>query len=200
MAYKAGVTPLSFAAIFGGTLTPLLFAVAIISDGNWTFDVNSLSDLGISKKETVALLFNSTCIVSGLCTSIFGFGKVMMSNKLDAASGVLMGFSGVFLLLVGVFTKADLEAHLTVAVTYFLLNALAIMVSMVSDYRKNRFFMFSFNIILILIVIAATFGYTYKGEEVVYVLLTCAWCMVQGLSLAFSKHYNTESDNRMVIR
>jgi len=117
-----------------------------------------------------------------------------------AASGVLMGFSGVFLLLVGVFTKADLEAHLTVAVTYFLLNALAIMVSMVSDYRKNRFFMFSFNIILILIEIAATFGYTYKGEEVVYVLLTCAWCMVQGLSLAFSKHYNTESDNRMVIR
>ena len=200
MAYKAGVAPLSFAAILVGTLTPLLFAVAIMADGNWVFDYNSLSDLGISSNPTVAMIFNTTCMFTGVCTLIFGFGKVLMSNKLDAVSGFLMGLSGIFLFLVGVLTKADIGPHLTVAITYFVLNFLAIAVSMVSDYRKGRLFMFSFSIILILIAIGCTFRFTYRGEEVIYVLSTCLWCMVQGLSLAFSKHYNTESDNRMVIR
>lgn len=200
MAYKAGVAPLSFAAILGGTLTPLLFAVAILADGNWTFELNTLSDLGVSAKGTVAALFNSTCVVSGLCIAIFGFGKRVMSDSLDSTSGLLMGLAGIFLILVGIFTKDSMDAHLFVAFSFFILNGLAMAICMVSDYRKNRFFVFSFNIALILILAASIFGFNYRGLEIVYVLCACAWCIVQGLSLSFSKDYNTESDNRVVIK
>ena len=200
MAYKAGVAPLSFAAIFEGTLTPILFAVAILADGNWAFELNTLSDLGVSANGTVAALFNVTCILSGLCIVIFGFGKKIMSDNLDSKSGLLMGLGGIFLLLVGIFPKSSIEIHLFVAFSFFILNGLAMAVCMVSDYRRNRFFVFSFNIVLILVLVASTFGFNYKGLEIVYVLCTCAWCIIQGLSLSFSKDYNTESDNRMVIK
>ena len=200
MVRRIGVVPLTFAMILGGALTPLLFAAAIMADGNWTFNENTLSDLGISAKRTVALLFNGTCMMAGICVAIFGLGKAQRSSGLDAASGLLMGLSGVFLFLVGIFTKDMRALHMAVACSYFVLMGLAIIIGIISDSRRKRYYMISCDVVILMVSAVAIITLTYKGMEVVYVLITCVWGLIQGLSLAFSKDYNTESDNRVVIK
>jgi hypothetical membrane protein len=196
---KLSTAPFSFAAIVGGAMAPLLFAIAIFADGYWTFDVNSLSDLGISYNETAAMIFNLTCIFAGICMAVFGLGKLIIKKKLDAVSGFFMCISGVLLILIGLITKDTLDLHLIIAVGFFATFALAIITGVISDFSNRRYIVTAIGIVLIVIILAACIGFTIMGTEVICVLCICDWAIIQGLALSFSNDYNEEPDDRAVI-
>ena len=194
---KIGTAPFSLVVMLVGTFVPLAFTVAIFADGNWTFNINTLSDLGISEDDFARMVFTVTCIIGGIFTAFFGFGKYMMKHGLDSASGFLLVLAGVLLIAVGLFNK-ETSVHIPVAMGYFLMMTAAIIVSLVADYRSRRFLSMSVAIIVLLISYGSMPGFDLPGTEVISVFAICVWMFAQGVSLSFSNDYNTESDNRVV--
>jgi hypothetical membrane protein len=192
-----GTVPFSLAAMIVGALTPFAFAVAIFSDGNWFFDENMLSDLGVSSDDFARNLFMATCIIGGVCTAIFGFGKLMIKHKLDAASGFFLVIAGIFLIAVGLFDKTT-TVHSISAPMYFFMMLISMCISLFADSGNKRYLTMSVTVIALFMCFAAMPGFTIAGVEVISVCAICLWMFVQGLSLSFSNDYNAESDNRMV--
>lgn len=180
--------PFSMAGIVLGTVIPMALVVAIFMDGSWTFNENSLSDLGISDNPTVATIFNSICMLGGGLMAIVGLGKAINGEDLDKTCGKCLVVAAVFLFLVGVFPKNQLEIHVLVALIFFSMTTAAIVTSMVSDYRNKRRLSATISSILLVIAIAAIPGFTYKGLEVIGFVCMYMWFLVQGFSLTFSNH------------
>ncbi len=184
---KMSAAPFAAIAIFLGAIMPFMFAIAIFMDGYWTFDVNTLSDLGVSYDSTVANLFNYTCIIGGIFIAIYGCGKVFLKEDLDCVSGFLLAISGLLLIGIGIFTK-DYDIHVYLAMTYFMLASVALIVSMVSDSKHGRMVTAAISAILVVIVIASFPGFDMAGVEVITTVAFCVWMIAQGFSLVFSKN------------
>ncbi len=197
MVTKWGTAPFSLAVMLTGALTPLAFAVAIFADGYWTFDFNTLSDLGVSLNDTARYVFMATCIIGGACTAFFGYGKLMKKHGLDSAIGFILVLAGILLIAVGIFDKST-TVHEYVAVGYFIMAAAAMFVSLFADYNNKRYLMLSVTIIALCMSFGSMPGFTIAGVEVISVTAICMWTFCQGLSFSFSKDINKETDNGTV--
>ena len=179
--------PVGALAVLVGALMPIALAVAVFIDGTWTFDVNTLSDLGISANSTAAGIFKYSCVICGVLTAIFGIVKAYKKPGYDRATAILLVIAAVFLIAVGLVTK-DYDAHTYFAYIYFLMMALAIVISMVADGKNQRNITAIITAILVVIVIGSAVGFTKAGVEVIAVVCSCIWLMAQGMSIAFSKN------------
>jgi hypothetical membrane protein len=185
---QKSAAPFTMAGILAGALLPLAFAVAIFADGNWTFNVNTLSDLGISSVEFAAKLFNCACIVGGALILIFGIGKAYTKKNLDAASGLFMAVGGICLALVGIANKGDdYEIHVLVATIFFTLCFISIILSMASDAMHGRKFTVAMSAAVLVTVLMVIPGFAFPGVEVIGVVALCIWLIAQAMSLSFSK-------------
>jgi len=178
--------PFSFLGLLVGTLVPFALAIAIFADGSWQFNVNPLSDLGISWNAFAANVFNFTCMVAGIALSIFGIGMLLIRDGADAAVGFFTAVGGVLLFAIGLFTE-NYSIHTIIAYSYFAIVALAVIIGVVADGLKGRKLKASICATLVVICMGAGIGYTIPGLEVVTVLCVCAWVIVQSYSLAFAK-------------
>ena len=178
--------PFSIIGIFVGASLPIMLAVAIFMDGTWTFNVNTLSDLGVSDNQVAADLFNASCILGGLLIALVGFGKITLEEDLDVTVGYTLVIAGALLFLVGIFIKGE-PAHIPLAILFFIFATCAIIISMISDYRKKRRMSATISSILIVIAFGSMPGFNYAGVEVIAMLCIYSWFIVQGLTLAFSK-------------
>jgi len=178
--------PLSFIAILVGALVPILFAIAIFTDGYWEFNFNTLSDLGISYNETAAGIFNWTCICAGALIAIYGIGKMLLKSGYDAANGLILAVGGIFLLSIGIVTE-NYSEHYIFAYCYFVTMAIAILVGAAGDVKNGRNITVAITAMVIVIVLAAAIGFNIAGLEVVSVVAMCVWIIAQGFSLSFSK-------------
>lgn len=180
--------PFAAIGIFLGAVMPLMLISEIFIDGNWTFDYNTLSDLGASDNELVACMFNGACMFGGLLISVFGIGKYLIrTDQLDKACGAAMVLAGIFLFLVGIFTKDNLAFHIPVSFMYFILMMAAMFISMFADFRRDRKLTAAFTSILIVITFASIPGFYFAGFEVIMVGCSYVWMIFQSLSLAFGK-------------
>jgi len=186
---KINTTPLSVVGIIVGTLIPLMLAVTIFLDGEWQFNVDTLSNLGISKNELAAFLFNTICMVGGVLSVVTGLGRIYVKGGEDVPSGVLLALAGIFLFLVGVFTKAPetRSIHIVVAGIFFALVWFAMLASMIADYHLKRRVSATITSIIFVVIVASMPGFTPGGVEVISFIGMYVWLIVQGLSLAFSK-------------
>ena len=178
--------PFALIAIFVGALVPFLFGIAILTDGFWTFNVNTLSDLGVSPVEATAMIFNYTCIIAGLLVVIFGIGKLFIRCGYDAASGFFTAIGGILLMAIGFITE-DYSTHLPIAYSFFAIMTIAILISAAGDVTKERNITVAITAIVVVIILATAFGLNVAGVEVVSVIGMCVWLIAQGFSLVFSK-------------
>lgn len=183
---KLSAAPFAFVGILVAVLIPIAFSVAIFSDSYWTFNVNSLSDLGISYDAFTANLFNYTCMIGGALLIIFGLGKMYLKTGLDSASAFFVALSGALLIGIGILNKSY-SIHEWIAYIFFLSTAIAMIVSMVSDSMKGRKFTTAISVIAVTVTIICIPGFTIYGVEVIFVMAVFLWLAGQGLSLAFSK-------------
>lgn len=197
MVTKLSTAPFTLAAMFTGALVPMAFVVAIFADGSWSFNVNTLSDLGISSDDMVAKLFMATCIIAGILMAVFGLGKLLIKHKFDSAAGFLIVLAGVMLVGVGLFDKTT-SVHPIIALLYFLFVAIAMFVSAYSEYINRRYLALSITIIAIVVSLSSLVALALPGAEVICVGVNCVWMISEAVSLTFSNDYNEESDNRTV--
>lgn len=181
--------PFALIGIFLGSFMPITVIAMIIADESWTFNFNTLSDLGVSSNEMVSLMFNGGCMLGGLLMSIVGIGRALIrEERLDKTCGAVLALAGIFLFLVGIFTKDCISIHEAVALLYFLLILAAMIISIAADYKMGRVLTATLTSILIVITIASVPGFFFAGFEVIMVGCTYVWMTAQGLSLAFSKN------------
>ena len=186
MVTKMSATPFAFVGIIAAVMIVLCFTVAICSAPNWEFNVNTLSDLGISEDGFTASLFNWTCIIGGILMIIFGVGKALVKKDLDMVSAIFVAVAGLFLINVGIFTKGD-NMHLFMAYTFFTLCIIGMFISGISDWNHGRKLTTSVTVIVFVVFLASLPGFAVPGIEVIGVFGSCLWLAAQGLSLAFSK-------------
>ena len=183
---KMSPAPFAFIGIILGTMIPLAFSVAIFADGFWTFNINTLSDLGVSFEPLAANVFNYTCIIGGILMMVFGAGKLFIRSGKDAASGFFVAIAGVFLMAVGIFNESY-SVHNLVAWSFFACATIALVVSLISDWEKGRKLTAAVSTTALFASVIAIPAFTLAGLEVICVLAFCLWIIGQGLSLAFSK-------------
>jgi hypothetical membrane protein len=179
--------PYAAIGIFVGAIVPLMLATAIFADGHWAFNVNTLSDLGVSRVQSAADIFNWTCIIAGILLIIFGTGKTLAKSGLDGASAMFVAFAGLFLIGVGVCVETS-DYHNFFAWTFFGLMFVAVLVGLVSDWKKGRKVTAAVTIVMLFVVLGSAPGLTLGGIEVVGTVGLFFWIIAQGLSLAFSKN------------
>ena len=178
--------PYAFAGILVGALTPIAFAISAFIDGFWEFDLNMLSDLGISHSALAANIFNYTCMIAGLFVVIHSIGKIKAYEGAACGGAVVLFFCGILLAAIGLFTK-DTAYHIPIACTYFFLILITVIISAITDYRSGKVVSAAATGALVVIVFASMPGFQLGGIEVIAVLAMCIWMITQSLSLAFSK-------------
>lgn len=184
---KACATPLALLGIFVGAMLPLAFAVAIAADGTWTFNVNTLSDLGISSSQAAADIFNYSCMIGGVLVAVFGFGKFLIKDGKDAASGLFIAATGVLFMAVGIITKDSYSLHVSIAIMGGLTLLIGAFIGTVSDWSHGRQITASVGAIAVTLSVATFFGLAFAGFEVVSIISGLIWLIAEGASLAFSK-------------
>lgn len=184
---KACATPLALLGIFVGAMLPLAFAVAIAADGTWTFNVNTLSDLGISSSQVAADIFNYSCMIGGVLVAVFGFGKFLIKDGKDAASGLFLAATGVLFMAVGIITKDSYSLHVSIAIMGGLTLLIGAFIGTVSDWSHGRQITASVGAIAVTLSVATFFGLAFAGFEVVSIISGLIWLIAEGASLAFSK-------------
>ena len=155
---------------------PLFFAVMwILSatiDGEWTFGVNSLSDMGISDDPLSAFLFNFGCIATGFFGMIIGLGMFAYGKRTVRAGGILYTISTFFLALIGVFTLPQ-TMHYVVASTAGLVFSMSVVVTSPSDWKVSWYLYF--DIVFMITSLIVMFTQIFVIWEPIMVIASMIW-------------------------
>lgn len=166
-------------------IMPIFFATMWISsatiDGEWTFGVNSLSDMGVSENAVSAFLFNFGCIMTGLGGFIISIGTFAYGKRTLRFSGLIAAASFIFLSLVGVFTLNIFPVHSFVASTFGVLLFISMVLSSVSDFKVSWYLYFDIPFIMAIAAIVLT--QPFAVWEAITVIGAMVWILVLGYKM-----------------
>ncbi len=129
--------------ILGVCWTFVGIATSIAVHPKWWWTHNALSDLGAIWAK-MNYLYNSTMIVGGALGAIGSYGITKRArNVLGISSGILLGLSFIWLLLIGVFPEGT-SPHFTLSWAFFLTGFVAIILygfsAIIADEPKYGIF------------------------------------------------------------
>lgn len=150
----------------------------------WQPGVNSLSELGISKNTTAAMIYNYGCMISGAMCTCLGTGKVLCeNNKWNKASGVCLIFSDIFLFFTGLVDLSFGNIHNYLVYTYMVFFTLAVLFSVPGDWYYVTKLNSYLAIILLTISGIALITQPFAVFEVVGVICLLTWKGLQCIKL-----------------
>ncbi len=161
-------------------------------DGSFSWKINALSDLGISR---VADIFNYSLILVGALNIVFGIGllKAFAVNRFSFCSIILLIIGGVFLSLIGLFTEAYGYLHFIVSAGFFIFVPISIILigfSFISSNKKRKGHISIIAGALALITISSYFtgiftiiGYGLSVPEYISATIISIWITWMGISL-----------------
>ncbi|MDR0791262.1 MAG: DUF998 domain-containing protein [Methanomassiliicoccaceae archaeon] len=175
----------------------LSWYIAALSDPEWIFGTNYLSDLGVSDSETSRLFFNGGCIVAGVMLVIVGT-IILVSKKgglLKAAGGVAV-VAGLGMALVGIVTEDAGDPHFFVALIAFGMGFLSLVLLAVNDWRNGLRILASLTFVglfavalsylwLFVLEVDVCFLSGLEGVETVLALVLLALFMLQGMKFLY---------------
>jgi len=115
----------------------ILYSVAALSDPDYVFYEDYLSDLGVGP---AAWAFNSAVMIAGgliVVFSLFGLRSVLGSGSLNQVAVALLSGAGVLLFFIGVFTEDAGDVHLFFSLAFFLTLLIALGVLSAALYRAS---------------------------------------------------------------
>lgn len=170
-----------------GPTTALLMIFIAVSRAQWfSWTDNALSDLGVSE---VAFLFNSAVIFAGVLNFFFALGvnRTYGQDRLSNIGSIILVLGGSSLGLVGVFTEDSPVIHSLVAMGYFLLFPVALILLGYSLRINDRNFGL-FTILSGVLAFGGIFGLAgfYRGlaiPEIVEAVILALWTASMGYKL-----------------
>jgi len=166
------------------TLTMVVAAKIISPWFRW--DTHAVSELGVGE---VSLLFNSAMWLGGVLGFVFALGlrKYLVSNRHGNTGSFLMTLGSVCLFHVGVFTVTFLAAHAVVALGYFLLVPIGILLIGFDDGGKaSKKLSLAIGIaalLAILVLPTIIFKVGFAVPEITHGLIIAVWTIFMGAKL-----------------
>lgn len=183
---KRRVDPLPF-VICGIVGTFAYIAAWIVSaymTDLWEPGINTLSELGISKNPTAAMIYNYGCMVSGALCTCLGTGKLLCeTNGWNKMSGVCLIISDILLFFTGLLDLSIGEIHNYLVYGYMVFFALAVLLSVPGDWSFVTKLNSYLSIILLAISAVAFFTQTFPVFEMVGVVCLLSWKGLQCIKL-----------------
>ncbi len=180
--------PGPFAAI--GLFAALAFAVALVvamtADASWVYGESSLHNLVTSDVELTEQLLYYGCIVGGILMIVFGAGKAFCECGGNCASGLMIAFSGLFLLISAIMgTDLGDDTHAILEILVYLFLFLAMVLSMFGDWNSGARLSAAIYGILVLIVIGSAIGMNEAKWETVLVACGIMWAIANSTKMVF---------------
>lgn len=184
-AFSCNTGPFAVIGIAMAFFFAMVWIVAASNDPNWSLGVNTLSDMGISDVQLTADLFMYGCMIAGALAFVFGLGKAYNEANASRASGIMVAFAGVFLILVGLYNKdyGNGNLHQTVAMLFFFFLTVAAALSVFGDWAEGKRVNAVISATLIVIVIGAAVGNTIAYVEAVAVICGLLWIMNESVKM-----------------
>ncbi len=172
--------------IIGPTTAILMIFLAVNRAPWFSWTDNALSDLGVSE---VAYLFNSAVIFAGVLNFVFAMGvnRVFGQDRLSKIGSLILVLGGTSLGLVGVFTEDTPVIHSLVAMGYFVLFPVALIILGYSLRNIDRKYGV-FTILSGVLAFGGIFGLMgfYRGlaiPEIVEAVILALWTASMGYKL-----------------
>ena len=186
---KIGPAGFGIAAILGAFIFSVAWIIAVCADASWVLGENTISDLGVSDVQISADLFKYACIISGALFAIFGIGKAIFEEKSNRASGIITIIAALALIGVGVYNKdfGNGNAHLFVAIVFFLFTGIVAILSGYGDYHEKKTIPLAVTVVAFTAALFAFATCDLPLAEVAVVICILIWITTQGAKLAMSK-------------
>ena len=161
-------------------LVMVFWATAVSPWFSW--ETNALSDLGVSE---AAPIFNTALIIAGVLNFFFALA-VRLSlprSRINAAGSVVLILGGASLALVGIFTLDWPEIHRIVALGYFILFPVAMIILGAGLVSAGRTLYGSFTSVMGIAALVAIFGTPSEGlaiPEILEAIVLSAWSVITG--------------------
>ena len=186
---KIGSAGFGIAALLGAFVFSVAWIIAVCGDASWVLGENTISDLGVSDVQISADLFKYACIITGVLFAIFGIGKAIFEERANRASGIITIIAALALIGVGVYNKdfGNGNAHLFVAIVFFLFTGIAAILSGYGDYHEKKTIPTAITVVAFVVGLFAYATCSLALAEVVIVVCILIWAAAQGVKLAMEK-------------
>ena len=126
--------PIGLLAMLAVLIFSLCWFAASVSDPEWVFGANYLSDLGVSDYALANKFFNIGCLAAGAMLALCGI-MIVTSKKdnMDLFAGIFALIAGIAMALIGVVTEDVETAHIIIALTAFGFGFLSLIVLSLKD-------------------------------------------------------------------
>ena len=170
-----------------GPISALFLIFLAINQAQWfSWTNNSLSDLGVSE---VSYLFNSAVIFAGILNFFFALGvkRIFGQDRFSKVGIIILLLGGTSLGLVGVFTEESPVIHNLVAMGYFVLFPVALILLGFSLRRIDGNYGV-FTVLSGVLALGGIFGLSsfYVGlaiPEIVEAIVLALWTISMGIKL-----------------
>ena len=170
-----------------GPISALFLIFLAVNQAQWfSWTNNSLSDLGVSE---VSYLFNSAVIFAGILNFFFALGvkRIFGQDRFSKVGIIILLLGGASLGLVGVFTEESPVIHNLVAMGYFVLFPVALILLGFSLCRIDGNYGV-FTVLSGVLALGGIFGLSsfYVGlaiPEIVEAIVLALWTISMGIKL-----------------
>lgn len=174
------------AGLCGAFLFAVVWLVAAMGDGAWTFSEDLFCDLGLSYDSTSSNLFQYGLILAGLLLAYLGIGKVVRESKVNCIAGVFTFVAGLNLVLLGGFVlDANANIHETAIYLVMIFAIFATALSAGADIKDGKTLSGAASAIIALGMIAACVSGSLAFAESWIMLLLIMWMFTESIKLAF---------------
>ena len=169
-----------YTAIIAAVFFPIMWILSATINGNWTFGVDTLSDMGASDNRLAAFFFNFGCIVTGACGVGAGYITYWCGKKTLRFGGMLFTMGMFFLSLVGVFTVPQ-PMHYIVSTAFGLLAGGGVIIASLSDRGVSWYFYVDVVLIVTAFIIMALTPFPFW--EATTVICSLLWTLTLGIKM-----------------
>ncbi|MCL2143421.1 MAG: DUF998 domain-containing protein [Methanomassiliicoccaceae archaeon] len=181
-------TAFGFTALLGAAAFLLLWLLASVTDGSWTFGSDPAYVLGLSPDDVSNAYFSFACVTGGLLTVIYGIGAGLMHNgALRSVGGSFAVLAGIVLTAIGIMLllRNDMSACIEqIAVT---LGAASLLLVTASDWIRKRMVTASFYLAMIIVCVLSALAAGYDAASAFFVLALFAVLGTEGVRLLISE-------------
>jgi hypothetical membrane protein len=183
---KKSNTSFAVAGLCGAFLFAVVWLVAGMADGAWTFSEDLFCDLGLSYDSVASNLFQYGLILTGLLLAYLGIGKVLREKKVSCVAGVFTFVAGLSLVVLGGFIVDDnANIHETAIYLVMIFTFLAAALSAYGDFTNGKNLSGAASVVVTLGIIAACISGSLAFIESWTMLLLMIWMFTESLKLAF---------------
>lgn len=185
---KKSNAPFAMAGLCGAFLFAVMWFVAAQADGGWTFSETLVCKLAESANCTASSVFQYGTILSGLLLAYLGVGKVLHSDWLNRAGGILVVIAGFCLIIVGGFVlDKNADIHEIAYYLFMTFMAIGILLSTIGDFINGRNLSGAANAAIFVVMLGSVFSMKIEFIESWITLMTIVWMFTESAKLAIVK-------------